>query len=88
MTHRLRFYYESDGGSGRQGEHRSHYVIDRYAEPGGAQGRTDVASRSEGLTLARAWNQRPPWVPWDDIQATRDGYVMSAQCETTLTERS
>lgn len=65
-----RFYYESDGDA----HDRTHYVIDRYADPLGDQGRTDVDSRREGRALARQWNQNPPWPAWDTIQAERDGY--------------
>lgn len=66
-----RFYYESDG---YKPGYSTHYVVDRYANPMGNQGRTDVGSRGEGRKLAREWNRNPPWPPWDDIQAARDNY--------------
>jgi hypothetical protein len=65
-----RFYYESDGGPGR----KSHYVVDRYADPGSEQGRTDFDTRREARKKAREWNENPPWPVWDTIQAERDGY--------------
>jgi hypothetical protein len=69
MPIKNRFYHESDG---YKPGYRTHYVVDRYANPLGNQRRTDVGSRGEGRKLAREWNLNPPWPPWDDIQADRD----------------
>lgn len=65
-----RFFYESDGGVGS----RAHYVVDRYADPLGDLRRRDVASRGEGLRLARELNSAPDVPVWDTVQAARDGY--------------
>ena len=67
-----RFYYESDGGGLGKTGNRTHYVIDRYANPLSDNRRTDCDSRRK---LAREYNESPPWPAWDDIQATRDGYA-------------
>ena len=72
-----RFYYESDGGIGL----KTHYVIDKYADPMGEMGRRDVSSRREGLALARMLNQYPDSEPWDTIQAARDGYTQKPDRE-------
>jgi len=72
-----RFYYESDGcGTYDRAGRKCHYVVDRFADPLGDQRRTDVESRAKGRKLARKWNARPPWPPWDTIQAEREGYKM------------
>jgi ribosomal protein L39E len=63
-----RFYYESDGGPGL----KTHYVVDRYADPMSDQRRTDVKTRREGRKLAKQYNANPPWPVWDTIQAERD----------------
>jgi hypothetical protein len=65
-----RFYHESDGGPGR----KTHYVIDRYANPLGDYRRREVETRGEGRKLARELNENPDRPPWDTIQAERDGY--------------
>ena len=65
-----RFYPESDGDPGR----RTHYVIDRYADPMSDRRRTDCQSHGDAMKLARGWNLLPPWPVWDTIQAERDGY--------------
>lgn len=64
-----RFYYESEKGMYTR---TTHYVIDRYADTGSEQGRTDVNTRREGLKLVRAWNRKAPWPAWDTIQEKRD----------------
>lgn len=61
-----RFYPESDG------EPRSHYVVDRYADPTGDRRCTDVANRKTSRDLAEQWNATPPWPAWDTIQEARD----------------
>ena len=71
-----RFYAESDGGGTYGGDgSRSHYVVDRYADPLGDHRRTDCESRKGARELATEWNAQAPWPAWDDIQAARDGYV-------------
>lgn len=65
-----RFYYESDGGPG----YKTHYVIDRYANPLGDYRRREVASRREGRALATDLNKAPDRPPWDTVQAEKDGY--------------
>lgn len=68
---KLRFYYESDGGPGG----KSHYVVDRYADPLGDSRRIDVGSSVEGRRLAIKLNEKPDCKPWDTIQAEKDGYI-------------
>lgn len=63
-----RFYYESDGYPGS----KTHYVIDRYGEPGGDRRRRDIQSRREGRRLAAKLNAHPDCPPWDTVQAERD----------------
>lgn len=63
-----RFYYESDGHYGS----KTHYVVDRYADPLGDSRRRDVASRQEGRKLAALLNKYPDVPPWDTIQVERD----------------
>lgn len=70
MAKQKRFYYESDGGPGA----KTHYVVDRYADPLGDYGRRDVSSRGEGRRLAASLNKNPDRPPWDTIQAERDNY--------------
>lgn len=67
----VRFYYESDGNLGN----KTYYVVDAYADPLGDQKRTDCDSRGDARSLARCWNESPPWPPWDIIQAERDRYL-------------
>lgn len=71
----MRYYYESDGDPWN----KTHYVVDKYADPLGDHRRHDVESRREGRKLARQWNANPPRPPWDTIQAERDGYKRSDQ---------
>ena len=63
-----RFYYESDGGPGRQ----SHYVVDRYADPLGDHRRVDFETRRLARKAAKEMNASPPWAAWDTIQVARD----------------
>lgn len=72
-----RFYYESDGGGLGKTGRRTHYVVDRYADPLSDEKRTDCESRSGALKLTAQFNENPPWPVWDTVQAERDGYTDS-----------
>lgn len=76
MRKQPRFHYESDGGPGGR---KTHYVVDRYADPLGDSKRRDVDSRKEGRALAAELNRNPDCPPWDTIQAERDGYEHTNQ---------
>lgn len=75
-----RFYYESDGGPGG----KTHYVVDRYADPMGDSRRTDVESRRDGLRLARQYNESSPWPVWDTIQYRRDEGLLPESIEEKI----
>lgn len=81
MTNPTRFYYEQDGDAPKGSNANSHYVVDPYADPLSEQARTDVpkqgsgaATARKGRQMAKEFNERPPWPPWDTIAAERDGY--------------
>ena len=70
-----RFYAESDN------DNRAIYVVDRYADPLGERGRTDIewqwtaaSTMRAARKLAAEFNADPPWDAWDTIQVGRDGY--------------
>lgn len=70
FTRPERYYAESEGDT----TNRVFYVVDRYADPASDKRTIPCANMLQAYKKALQLNSGWPDLPWDTLQAQRDGY--------------